>query len=141
MTHKFTWGGYLLRLLGAVVLVLGTYNPDQWSYFHWVEPVVVGDVAFEVVMAFVGVVILIGWVIYIRATIRSLGVIGTILALAFFATLIWVLLAYTPLQADNVKLVTYLVLFGGAGVLSIGVSWSHVRRRLTGQLDVDETDD
>ena len=140
MAHKFTWGGYLLRLLGAVVLVFGTYNPEHWSYVHWVEPVFFGTAPFEVVMAFVGVVILIGWAIYIRATIRSLGVIGTILALAFFATLIWVLLAYTPLRADNLKVVTYLVLLGLAGVLSTGISWSHVRRRVTGQVDVDETD-
>ena len=91
-------------------------------------------------MAFIGVVLLIGWAIYLRATIRSLGAFGTLLAIAFFATLVWVLLTYTPIPKDNMKVVLYLVLAGLAGVLSAGISWSHVRRRLTGQLDVDETD-
>ncbi len=139
--HKFGWSNYLLRLAGALVLVFVTYNPDGLSYYHWTLPAWEDFAKFEVLMAFAGVVLLIGWAIFLRATTRSLGIIGTGLAIAFFATLIWVLIAYTPIPQDNVKILSYLILFGLAGVLSIGVSWSHVRRRLTGQLDVDETDD
>lgn len=138
---QFRWGNYVLRLIGAVTLVFLTYNPEQISFYHWVRPVVADFSRFEVLMAFAGVVLLIGWAIYLRATMRSLGAFGTFLAVAFFATLIWVLVTYTPIPKDNLKVVTYLVLTGAAGVLSVGISWSHVRRRLTGQLDVDETDD
>ncbi len=137
---KFSWSNYLLRLLSAMGLVFVTYNPEQISFFHWVSPVLGDFSRFEVLMAFAGVALLIGWVIFLRATIRSLGAFGTVLAIAFFATLIWVLVTYTPIPAENLKVVTYLVLAGLAGVLSIGLSWSHVRRRITGQLDVDETD-
>ena len=91
-------------------------------------------------MPFAGVVLLIGWTIYLRATFRSLGAFGTLLAVAFFVTLIWVLISYTPLAADNLHIMTYLALFALAGVLSAGISWSHIRRRLTGQLDVDDPD-
>ncbi len=137
---KFSWGNYLLRLIGALLLVFLTYNPEQISFYHWVRPVIADFSRFEVLMAFAGVVLLIGWAIYLRATMRSLGAFGTFLAVAFFATLIWVLITYTPIPKDNVKVVVYLVLAGAAGVLSVGISWSHVRRRVTGQLDVDETD-
>ncbi|MGB5773274.1 MAG: DUF6524 family protein [Sedimenticolaceae bacterium] len=28
-----------------------------------------------------------------------------------------------------------------SAILAVGMSWSHIRRRLTGQIDVDEVDD
>ncbi len=141
MTRTFTWSSYLLRLAAALVLVFATYNPTQLSYYHWVRPVLLEDFGrLEALMPFVGVVLLIGWAIYLRATFRSLGAIGTLLAVAFFVTLIWVLISYTPLAADNLRIMTYLALFALSGVLSAGISWSHIRRRITGQLDVDDPD-
>ncbi|MDH3380290.1 MAG: DUF6524 family protein [Gammaproteobacteria bacterium] len=138
--EKFGWGNYFIRLIAAMALVWITYNPHGLSYVDWVAPVLTGVADFEVPMAFVGVVLLIAWVIFLRATLRSLGVFGTLLAIAFFATLLWLLVTYVPLPQDR-TITTYLVLAGLAGVLSAGISWSHVRRRITGQLDVDETDD
>ena len=91
-------------------------------------------------MALAGIVLLIAWVIFLRATMHSLGVIGTLLAVAFFGILIWVVLTYLPNLKNNLEIMTWLVLVGLAGVLSAGISWSHVRRRMTGQIDVDETD-
>jgi hypothetical protein len=37
-------------------------------------------------------------------------------------------------------MISYIIEIMLASVLSIGVSWSHVRRRVTGQLDTDELD-
>jgi len=71
---------------------------------------------------------------------RSLGWIGTSLAVAFFGILIWMVLTYLPISRDDLAALTWLVLAGLSGVLSAGISWSHIRRRMTGQLDVDETD-
>ncbi|MBS1269335.1 MAG: hypothetical protein MAG794_00284 [Gammaproteobacteria bacterium] len=141
MAQRLSWSGYFLRLLFALVLVFATYNPEGFSFFHWVWNQAV-DASNEILalMALVGIVIVIGWVIFIRATYRSLGAFGTTLAIAFFAALIWVVMTLLPIPKDNIKLVTYLVLFGLSGVLSAGLSWSHVRRRLSGQFDVDETD-
>lgn len=144
MARRFSWGGYFIRLLFAVVLVFVTYNPTGLSYFHWVRGAVMepGSVATEILalMALIGIVLIIGWVIFIRATYRSLGPFGTILAVAFFGALIWVILVLVPVPRDNLDLIVYLIELGLAGVLSAGLSWSHVRRRLSGQLDVDETD-
>ncbi len=137
---KFTWTNYLLRLVAALVLVFATYNPSQWSFFHWVRPIVHDLSQGNVLMALAGIVLLIGWAIFLRATMRSLGWIGTTLAVAFFGILIWMVLTYLPIPRDDLAAVTWLVLAGLSGVLSAGISWSHIRRRMTGQLDVDETD-
>jgi hypothetical protein len=36
--------------------------------------------------------------------------------------------------------VTWIVLFATSGILAVGMSWSHVRRRLSGQVDTDDVD-
>jgi uncharacterized membrane protein len=86
------------------------------------------------------VVLLIGWTIFIRATLRSLGAFGLLLAFAFFGTLIWLIVYYGLVPADSTKALTYIVLVVMCGVLATGVSWSHIRRRITGQVDTDELD-
>lgn len=135
---QFGGAGLLLRFLVGLVLVFASYNPEEWSYWHWA---LANLPDFSVLKAFVGVVLLIGWTIYLRATVRSLGPFGLILAGAFFGTLIWLLVDTGILPADSVRAVSYIVLVIVSGVLAVGVSWSHVRRRITGQIDVDEIEE
>lgn len=134
----FNFASFLGRLVAALVLVFATYNPSGYSYFHWVEQSLP---AFDPLVAFAGVVLLIGWVMFIRATARSLGLLGILLAAGFFGTLLWLVIDRGWLAADNLQLITYIVLVLLSAILAVGMSWSHIRRRLTGQLDVDEVDD
>lgn len=87
------------------------------------------------------VVLLIGWVIYVRATLRSLGTLGLALAFVFFGIIVWWLVDLGLIGVDSVAVITYVLLFLLGTILAIGMSWSHIRRRMTGQLDVDEVDD
>ncbi len=127
--------GIGMRFFIALVLVFATYNPDGYSYFHWVTS---ADTGAWPIKAFVGVVLLIGWTIFLRATLRSLGGFGIVLAIAFFATLLWVLTNWGVIPSDSIKAVTYLSLFVIAALLATGLVWSHIRRRVSGQVDVDE---
>ena len=85
--------------------------------------------------------LLIGWVIYVRATIRSLGIVGTTLASALFGVFVWLLIDREILSLDETTLLQYIVLIIVAMIMAIGMSWSHIRRRLSGQLDVDDVDE
>ena len=134
---SFGWDGFLLRFVFATLLVFATYNPEGVSYYHWVSEALPD---FTVIKAFVGVIILIGWIILIRATLGSLGFIGILLAAAFFGLAIWLIVDVLGLSTDNVRVISYIVGIMLASVLSVGVSWSHVRRRVTGQVDTDEID-
>jgi hypothetical protein len=137
MAYKgLTWVGYLLRYLAAAVLVLATYNP-QYSYYHWVRDMLPG---IDPLVIFAGVILLIGWTIFLRATIRSLGAFGLTLAFAFFGTFIWLLIYWDLLSVDSLDAMTYVTEVVLIGVLGTGVSWSHIRRRITGQIDVDEVE-
>ncbi len=133
----FGIGGFFLRLLLALIVVFATYNPEGISYYHWVYE----DLAnFTALKAFIGVILLIGWIILLRATFGSLGLIGVALAIAFFGLAIWLIIDVMGLSTDNQRVITYIIGIMIACVLSIGVSWSHVRRRLTGQIDTDSVD-
>ncbi len=81
---------------------------------------------------------MIGWIIFLRATLRSLGAAGTLLAMAFFGVIVWALIYYQWLSLDNVTAMQYVILLVLSAILATGMSWSHIRRRMTGQLDVDD---
>ena len=133
--NRFGWDSFIVRFVFAIIVVFCSYNPEGYSYYHWVSE----DLSsFNVYKAFVGVILLIGWAIMIRATVMSLGMIGLLLAIAFFGLLIWLLIDVFNLTTDSVRAITYIVEIMIASVLSIGVSWSHIRRRISGQVDTDE---
>ena len=131
-----SWFGYLLRYTFAAILVFATYNP-HYSYFHWFR-----DMLPEIdpLVIFAGVVLLIGWTIFLRATVRSLGAFGLLLAFAFFGTFIWMLIYWDLVSVESFTRLTYVVEVVLSGVLGTGISWSHIRRRMTGQIDVDEVE-
>ena len=137
MTNKneMSWLGIGIRFLIALVLVFASYNPSGYSFFDWVLQENTGNIAFKI---FVGVVLIIGWAIYIRATRRSLGIIGISLAIAFFGALLWLLIDLNIIPANTATAITYIVLFIIGCLLATGMCWSHLRRRMTGQIDVDE---
>ncbi len=136
--YQLTWNGFLIRLGVALLLVLTTFNPSGYSYFHWLKGNLPDSIS--ALEAFAGVILVIGWVMFIRAGKRSLGFVGLLLASAFFATLFWLLMDWGLLEPENIDAVTWLVEILLAGVLAIGMSWSHIRRRMSGQVDVDETE-
>jgi Family of unknown function (DUF6524) len=138
-TYKgLTWFGFLLRFLAAFVLVFSTYNPSGYSYYHWVSRNLTEP---SPLMALAGILLLIGWTIYLRATARSLGVFGLLLAAAFFGTLLWLVIDWGLVRVDSVTAITYIILVIMCGVLAVGMSWSHIRRRMSGQFDVDDVED
>lgn len=133
----FGLDSFLVRFIFAIIVVFATYNPEGASYYHWVYEALP---EFSVIKAFIGVILLIGWIILIRATLGSLGFIGILLAGAFFGLAIWLIIDVLGLSTDDARVITYIIEIMLASVLSIGVSWSHVRRRISGQVDTDELD-
>ncbi len=132
---SFQFSGFLLRLAFALVLVFLSYNPSGYSFVHWIG----SDFLALPVLVLVGIVLLIGWVIFLRATLRSLGPIGIILAVLFFGCIAWVAIYYN-LMAVGSTVFIYIVLVIVSAILSLGMSWSHVRRRMSGQVDMDDLD-
>ncbi len=136
--RSLNFSGFMMRWVMALLLVFLTYNPSGYSWYHWL---VGAENIVDPLIALSGLLLLIGWVIYVRATARSLGVAGTLLSFALFGTLVWALIFYQIISLDNTTLLTYLLEGILSAIMATGLSWSHVRRRLTGQFDVDDSDE
>jgi Na+/melibiose symporter-like transporter len=135
---SFSFADLSVRVICSVALVFLTYNPTQFSYVSWLLDYAEGDLPL-VVLA--GIALLICFVIYIRATLRSIGLFGMALAAAFTAALIWVLVDFGIVDVEGGNTLQWIVLATIAFILGIGLSWSHVRRLLSGQADVDDVDE
>lgn len=131
-------GGFLLRWFFAFILLAATYNPTQWSYLRWVQTSGAENLSIAVLC---GLLLVIGYIIYLRATMRSIGVIGMVLVLAVTSALLWVVYDLGWMNFEDPTFNTWIALFVLSFVLGIGLSWSHVRRRLSGQADMDDVDD
>jgi Family of unknown function (DUF6524) len=127
--------GILLRWLGAFVLLAVTFNPTPYNYVKWVE----ANWATQMPLSlFLGLLLGIGFMIYVVATLRSIGAFGVLLIAAVFGAGLWVLIDWGVMSLTNSNLNTWLGLFGLSIILGIGLSWSILRQRLSGQASVDE---
>ncbi|MCZ4350950.1 DUF6524 family protein [Roseovarius aestuarii] len=127
--------GFVLRWAVAFVLLAVTFNPSQWNYTNWVRE----NFSDQTPMALLlGLLLFAGYVIYLRATLRSIGGFGMTMVLAIVGAALWVLYDYGLLSVTDTSQLIWLALIAVSFVLGIGLSWSHVRRRLSGQSDMDD---
>jgi hypothetical protein len=131
--NNFNFGSFIMRLVFAAALVFITYNPSGYSWVGYLQSEIP-----KVYLAASGIVLLIGWVMFLRATWNSLGPIGTILAVVFFGIIIWLFIEWGFFSLEDSSVIQWVVEIIVAAVLAVGMSWSHVRRRMSGQYDTDE---
>jgi len=134
MGRRISWFGVLVRLVAALALVLLTYNPTGHSFYHWA---MLDFANLTALKAFSGALLLVGWVICIRAALTSLGALGLVLSALVLGTLVWVLTDYGVLNPDRPSLLSWISLIIIGIILGIGLSWSLLRTRVTGQVEVD----
>jgi len=128
----------LIRWLFAFILVAATYNPTQWNFVRW-SSANYQDRLSIVVLA--GIVLFIAYVIFFRATLRSIGPFGMIQVLALLGGIVWVLYDLGWLNLDNPGQMTWLGIIALSAVLGVGLSWSIIRRKLSGQVDMDDVEE
>jgi hypothetical protein len=140
----FSWSGFFARLAGALLLVYATYNPERFSFFHWIFQPRPGETGlaglvhgFTPIKAFAGLGLVAVWVVFLQATRRSLGAGGALLVIGLFGCTIWAMIYYGVISPTSSKAIAHLILLAVSLVLAIGLSWSHISRKLTGQMDTD----
>lgn len=128
-----SWSGVIVRIVLATALVLATYNPSGHSFYHWLTAPPLGITA---VKALLGVLLLIGWVICLRTAFVALGWLGVGLGVALLAALVWVLVDARLIDTHGPTALTWIGLLILGTILGLGLSWSLIRARWTGQIEV-----
>jgi hypothetical protein len=127
--------GILLRWLGAFLLLAATFNPTSWNYVRWVRD----NWAEQMPLAiFLGLLLAVGYMVYGVATLRSIGPFGVVLVAAIIGAALWVLIDWDWLDLTNPSLNLWIGIFVLSVILGIGLSWSILRQKLSGQASVDE---
>lgn len=134
MRHEFGLLDVSVRWLAGLILVLGTYNPYAFSYYHWITTYP-GMAALKVM---VGVGLFILHIVALIASTRSLGPIGIGLVTALSASAAWILIDGKVLDIEDPRIFAFTLLVILATVYGIGLSWSHIRIRLAGQYDSND---
>jgi hypothetical protein len=127
-------GAIVPRIAFAVALVLLTWNPSGWSFVDWALR---DRSAFDAVKAFVGVLLLGGWIFCWRSAWVSLGAVGIVLVAALLATVVGMLLQFHLVERGSTQTLLWIVLVAIGIVLGVGLAWSKVRQRATGQVEAD----
>ncbi len=130
--------GFLLRWAVAFGLLAATFNPTGWNYTRWAVDNFDKQMPLVVLL---GLLLLIGYIIFLRATLHSIGALGMGLVTAVVAALLWVLYDYGLLSLDNSSMNVWIGILALSVVLGVGLSWSFVRRALSGQVDINDSDD
>jgi len=135
--------GMLWRFFASTATVMLTYNPSGYSFYHWAKDDLLSgklDMASLSIKLFALLALLIPWVVIGIATKRSLGFGGIALIIAFFVAGIATLVLNTDVDINNVTTIAWITVVILSLVLTIGLSWSLIRRRITGQVDIDRVD-
>ena len=93
-----------LRWIAAVALVVGTYNPSQFSFVHWAMRADAHQLPYPI---FTGTLIILGFLVFLRATWHSIGFPGLAL----------------------------LVIL--SSILAVGLDCSTIRSKISGQIDAE----
>ena len=133
--RSITFAGVSLRIGLAILLVLATLNPSPWSYLSWAFA---GIEAFTPLKLIAGLFLLAGWVLYVRAAMQSIGLVGAVLIAGVVGALVWLAIDQGWLDPANTSALVWIGLVGLGLILGIGLCWSHFRRRITGQVDVED---
>ncbi len=127
--------GMTSRWLGALFLVLAAYNPSGHSYVHWLLESTDSRWSLKVL---VGMVLGIAILTYVFASARSLGRVGILTTVAFFASVVWALVDHGYLRSLTTWSWVTVTLTLAGSVLAVGMSWSHIRGQLSGQADAND---
>jgi uncharacterized protein DUF6524 len=127
----------LARFLFTLALVFATYNPTGYSFYHWITDFGPGLLSLKVIVGLTLVMIYYAIFRVVFAAFRRSGlIIGGLVVVLSAVALASVFAAPQSQHSWHFYVVAsqYGALCAVAIVLSLGISWSHLIERLTGQL-------
>jgi hypothetical protein len=134
--RKFTLGPFAVRLASSAFLVFATYNPTEYSYYHWAINPHGGAPALKVVVGLAMILLYAAILRVVVAAFRRSGLILGVAAGLFLSSEVVIVLLPTDASLSWrawILLAQYAVLVALTLVITFGISWSYIIERLTGQ--------
>ncbi len=125
----------LTRWALALFLVFGTYNTTGYSYYHWLGREASGGLPLKLL---IGIFLVIAFAVLVQAVWRSLGPWGIAITLSFLTSVVWTLQDYRVIDLDDDDAIATTVAVIISTLIAFGVSWSHQRMRISGQIDAKD---
>jgi len=116
------------RTLACFALVFATANPSNYDYLSWLQ----GDATLAA-KALIGAGLLLLYVLFVRIAWLSLGLLGLGLTVTVLLSGILALSELGAVDLASGLTRDYLGLSSMALLLAVGMSWSLIKRRVTGQ--------
>ena len=98
---------FLVRWGFAFLLIAATFNPSPWNFVVWVRQYSAQELPLTVLFS---LVLVISYLIYLRATFLSIGWLGVCLGAALFGCIVWLFVDLKWLSLDSTSLMGYLAL-------------------------------
>ena len=133
MPGGVSFSGALVRIVLALVLVFTTFNPTGYSLFHWITAAPVAVTPGKVLAL---IALAIGWLICLRTAFIAMGRLGLALGVALFGVLVWFLVDHELVSLSGSGIVWVGLTVVGL-LLGLGLSWSLLRARATGHIEVN----
>ena len=128
-------GGVIGRFLASLILVVATFNPTGYSFVGWIA----GHFPhLDPLQLVVGIGLLALWLFFLHSTWRSLGTVGVVLGIAFFAAMVWLFTSWGWFSLSNHNALIWVVLVMMACLLTLGLCWALLQARIAGQAVVEE---
>ena len=121
-------GGLVARLLACFALVFATWNPTGVSFYDWV-----GGPAPLALKAAAAALLILLHILFGRITWLSLGGLGLGFLLAMLFLGVFTLSEFEVIDLGRGRTWGYVFISVASLILMTGVTWSLMKRRVTGQ--------
>jgi Family of unknown function (DUF6524) len=131
----FSYPGIIVRWLISMFIVFATFNPSGYSYIHWVMGGAGEPWSLKILAG-----LLLGSIVatFFLATVRSLGLRGIFATAGLLIAATWTMIDFGLLSNLSNGAYVTVALVAVSSILALGVSWSSLTLRVTGQVDSND---
>jgi hypothetical protein len=131
----FSYPGIIVRWLMSMFVVFAIFNPSGYSYVHWVLRDADQPWSVKVLAG-----LLLGSLAttFLLATVRALGFRGIMAASGLLVAATWAMIDLGLLRNLSHSAYLTIALTVIASILTLGLSWSNLTLRVTGQVDSND---
>ena len=133
---KVTNLAWWLTLLISLSLSLGTWNPTDHHFIHYISNV---EDIFSGFKPFGILIMLALWMLAIKSIFQSLGFFGMIITLIILASFVWGLQQYELVNVEDLDQLGWTVTIGIGLLIWFGLNASIIWKKLTGVYTTDGT--